>query len=43
MAIASTFEAVACFFLAKKQGYISESELEQIKREGAIEPSELSL
>ena len=36
MAIGSTFETVACFFLAQKQGYISESELEQIKREGEL-------
>ena len=36
MAIGSTFETVACFFLAKKEGYISEPELEGIKREGEL-------
>lgn len=36
MAIGSTFETVACFFLAKKQGYISNGELEQIKRDGEL-------
>ena len=36
MAIGSTLETVACFFLAKKEGYISEPELEGIKREGEL-------
>src|SRR5215470_747405 len=36
MAIGSIFETVACFFLARKQGYISEPEVEQIKREGEL-------
>ena len=36
MAIGSTFETVACFFLAKKQGYISDRELEPIKRDGEL-------
>jgi four helix bundle protein len=36
MAIGSTFETVACFFLAKKQGYISNGELEQLKRDGEL-------
>ncbi len=34
MAIGSTFEPVACFFLAEKQSYISEQDLEAIKRNG---------
>jgi four helix bundle protein len=36
LALGSTFETVECFFLAKKQGYISDSELEQVKRDGEI-------
>lgn len=36
LALGSTFETVACFFVAAKQGYISEHELEQIKREGEL-------
>jgi four helix bundle protein len=34
IAVGSTFEIVTCFFLAKKHGYISERDLEDIKREG---------
>ena len=34
IAVGSTFEVVTCFFLAKKHGYISEQDLEDIKREG---------
>lgn len=34
IAVGSTFEVVTCFFLAKKHGYISERDLEDIKREG---------
>jgi four helix bundle protein len=33
MAIGSTFETVACFFIAEKQSYVSEQDLEAIKRE----------
>lgn len=33
MAIGSTFETVACFFIAEKQSYISKQDLEKIKRE----------
>jgi four helix bundle protein len=33
MAMGSTFETVACFFIAEKQSYISEQDLEKIKRE----------
>jgi len=36
LALGSTFETVACFFLAKRQGYISNDELEQIKRDGEL-------
>ena len=36
MAIGSTFETVACFFLAKKQEYVSEGELEQIMGDGEL-------
>lgn len=36
VAIGSTFETVACFFLAKKQAYIAERELELIKREAEL-------
>ena len=31
LALGSTFETVACFFVAEKQGYISNSDLKQIK------------
>jgi four helix bundle protein len=34
MALGSTFETVACFFIARRQSYISQLELEEIKREG---------
>lgn len=34
MAVGSTFETVACFFVARKQSYISQQELEEIKRDG---------
>ena len=34
MAVGSTFETVACFFVACKQSYISEQDLEEIKRDG---------
>jgi four helix bundle protein len=34
LALGSIFETVACFFLAKKQGYISDRELDHIKRDG---------
>jgi four helix bundle protein len=33
MAIGSTFETVACFFIAERQSYISKQDLEKIKRE----------
>ena len=36
IAIGSTFETVACLFMAKKLGYISEYELEQIKLNGEV-------
>ncbi len=36
MALGSTFETVACFFVAEKQGYISDSELDQIKEHGEL-------
>jgi four helix bundle protein len=34
MAVGSTFETVACFFVARKQSYISRQDLEEIKRDG---------
>jgi four helix bundle protein len=34
MALGSTFETVACFFLARKQSYVSQAELDEIKRIG---------
>jgi four helix bundle protein len=34
--VGSTFEVVTCFFLAKKHGYISERDLEDIKGEGEM-------
>src|ERR687891_85409 len=34
MAMGSTFETVACFFIAEKRSYISKQDLEEIKREG---------
>jgi four helix bundle protein len=36
IAVGSTFEVVTCFFLARKYGYVSEQDLENIKREGEI-------
>jgi four helix bundle protein len=36
IAVGSTFEVVTCFFLAKKHKYISECDLEGIKREGEL-------
>jgi four helix bundle protein len=36
IAVGSTFEVVTCFFLAKKHGYISEQDLENIKRHGEV-------
>jgi four helix bundle protein len=34
MAIGSTFETVACFFIAEKHSYISKHDLGEIKRDG---------
>jgi four helix bundle protein len=34
MALGSTFETVACFFIAEKQSYISKQDLEAIKSGG---------
>ena len=34
MALGSTFETVACFFVARKQSYVSEHDLEEMKRDG---------
>ncbi|HEV8722949.1 MAG TPA: four helix bundle protein [Candidatus Binatia bacterium] len=34
MALGSTFETVACFFVAQKQSYLSEHELDEMKRSG---------
>src|SRR5919108_2118074 len=34
MAMGSTFETVACFFIARKQSYLSQHELEAMKRDG---------
>ena len=36
IAVGSTFEVVTCFFLAKKHGYVSQQDLEDIKREGEL-------
>ena len=36
IAVGSTFEVITCFFLAKKHGYISEQDLQDIKREGEM-------
>jgi four helix bundle protein len=36
IALGSTFEVVTCFFLAKKHGYISEQDLENIKQQGEL-------
>jgi hypothetical protein len=34
MALGSTFETVACFFVARKQSYVSDRDLEEMKRDG---------
>jgi hypothetical protein len=34
MALGSTFETVACFFVVRKQFYVSEHDWEEIKRDG---------
>jgi len=34
MALGSTFETVACFFVARKQSYVSERDLDEMKRDG---------
>jgi four helix bundle protein len=34
MALGSTFETVACFFVARKQSYVSQRDLEEMKRDG---------
>jgi four helix bundle protein len=34
MALGSTFETVACFFVALKQSYVSQHDLDEIKRNG---------
>jgi four helix bundle protein len=34
MAIGSTFETVACFFVARKQSYVSQQDLDEMKRNG---------
>ena len=34
MALGSTFETVACFFVARKQSYVSEHDLDEMKRNG---------
>jgi four helix bundle protein len=36
IAVGSTFEVVTCFFLTKKHGYISEQDLQDIKKEGEM-------
>jgi four helix bundle protein len=36
MALGSVFETVACFFIAEKQSYISNQELEEIKKAAEI-------
>ena len=36
IAVGSTFEMVTCFFLAKKHGYISTQELQEIKKGGEL-------
>ena len=33
VALGSTFETVACFFIAEKQSYVSKQDLEKIKKE----------
>jgi four helix bundle protein len=34
MAVGSTFETVACFFVARKQSYVSQHDLEEMKKDG---------
>ena len=34
MALGSTFETVACFFVARRQSYVTKNDLEEKKREG---------
>jgi four helix bundle protein len=34
MALGSTFETVACFFVARKQSYVSQHELDEMKTNG---------
>jgi four helix bundle protein len=34
MALGSTFETVACFFVAQKQSYVSQHDLDEMKRNG---------
>src|SRR5438132_11593017 len=34
MALGSTFETVACFFVARRQSYVSEHDLDEMKRNG---------
>ena len=34
MAVGSTFETVACFFVARRQSYVSQHELDELKRSG---------
>ena len=34
MAVGSTFETVACFFVARRQSYVSQQDLDELKRSG---------
>ena len=34
MAVGSTFETVACFFVARRQSYVSQHDLDELKRSG---------
>lgn len=34
MALGSTFETVACFFVARRQSYVSQHDLDEMKRNG---------
>jgi four helix bundle protein len=36
IAVGSTFEVVTCFFLARKHGYVSQQDLEGIKKTGEL-------
>src|SRR5690349_15284530 len=36
IAIGSTFEVVTCFFLARKHGYVSPQDLDDIKKAGEL-------